>query len=347
VLTIAFLKPFEPLNFTVHWEEDDVLAYSITGWRGYAIAIGLVVLATLLRFVLGLLDTGILYFALFYPAVVIATLLSGYRAGLLALIASLMVVWYLFLPFQFSFVLKNPAAPINIVLFVLSSGLLVWLSNNYRNAVRDLQEQKSIRDLLLEEVRHRSRNSVAVAKTIVDNSLRSDPETAATINGRLATLLSADALLMEETGAGERLQTVLSNELNAFGPEQIIATGPDIVLPARHARAWALIVHEIATNAVKYGALGHESGKVLITWLRVADTLDFRWVETGVPDVRSPGANGFGTRLIDAMVRSLGGTIVRTVEPDGMNFSINVPLDELRPTMRPTAPDRPVQKVPA
>ncbi len=105
--------------------------------------------------------------------------------------------------------------------------MLIWLSNSYRNAVPDLREEKSFRDLLLDEVRHRSRNSVAVAKTIVDNSLKGDPEAAATINGRLATLLSADAFAVEDTGReGERLQTILHNELDAFGSDQVIATAP-------------------------------------------------------------------------------------------------------------------------
>ena len=75
-----------------------MFAYSITGWRGYAVAIGLVGLATSLRFLLGLVEQGVVYFALFYPAVVIATLLSGYRAGIVALVLSVIAVWFLFLP---------------------------------------------------------------------------------------------------------------------------------------------------------------------------------------------------------------------------------------------------------
>ena len=163
-----------------------MFAYSITGWRGYAVAIGLVGLAASLRFLVGLFEQGVVYFALFYPAVVIATLLSGYRAGIVALVLSVIAVWLLFLPPPFSVALKEPAAHLNIVLFIASSALLIWLSEGYRKAVLELREEKSFRDLLLDEVRHRSRNSVAVAKTIVDNTLKSDPQTAATINGRLA-----------------------------------------------------------------------------------------------------------------------------------------------------------------
>jgi two-component sensor histidine kinase len=321
-----------------------MFAYSIAGWRGYAVAIGLVALATSLRFVIGLFEQGVVYFALFYPAVVIATLLSGYRVGLFALALSVIAVWFLFLPPPFSFALKEMAAYLNTVLFTASSALLIWLSNSYRNAVNHLREEKLFRDLLLEEVRHRSRNSVAVAKTIVDNTLKSDPQTAATINGRLATLLSADSLLMEETGAGERLQTVLNNELSPYGTDQVIATGSDIILPARHARAWALIVHELATNAVKYGALSYPDGRVLITWLRVGENLDFWWVETGRSDeTEAPTSGGFGTKLIDAMVKSLGGTITRTIEREGLKCSISVPLSELELPVRTQPPSRIVQ----
>lgn len=319
-----------------------MFAYSITGWRGYAVAIGLVSFATAVRSLLGLFQPDVLYFAVFYPAVVLATLLSGYRAGLVALVLSLLVVWILFLPPHYTIQLKAPAAHVNLALFSVSSGLLIWLSNGYRNLVYDLREEKVLRDLLLDEVRHRSRNSVAVAKTIVDNSLKSDPEAAATINGRLATLLSSDALLMEDTSAGERLQTILNSELSPYGSNQFIATGSDIVLPARHARAWALIVHELATNAVKYGALSHAEGRVMITWLRVEENLDFWWVETGgrdMPPLRSGG--GFGTKLIDAMVKSMGGVITRKMESEGLKCSITVPLSELElpvRTARPAAP---------
>jgi two-component sensor histidine kinase len=327
----------------LHWEEE-MFPYSITGWRGYAVAIGLVGLAAFLRFFIGLFEQGVVYFALFYPAVVIATLLSDYRAGIVALVLFVIAAWFLFLPPQFSFALKETAALVNIALFTVSSALLIWLSNDYRNAVHELREEKSFRDLLLDEVRHRSRNSVAVAKTIVDNTLKSDPQAAATINGRLATLLSADSLLMEETGAGECLQTVLNNELSPYGTDQVIATGSDIVLPARHARAWALIVHELATNAVKYGALGCPDGRVLITWLRVGENLDFWWVETGGSDApKTPASGGFGTKLIDAMVKSLGGTITRNLERDGLKCSISVPLSELELPVRTQTPSRIVQ----
>jgi two-component sensor histidine kinase len=321
-----------------------MFAYSISGWRGYAVAIGLVGLATLLRFLLGLFAEGVVPFALFFPAVVIATLLSGYRAGIVALALSIIVTWFVFLPPPFSFELKEAAAHLNVLLFIASSALLVWVSEGYRRSVHDLREEKSFRDLLLDEVRHRSRNSVAVAKTIVDNTLKSDPQTAATINGRLATLLSAESLLMESSGAGERLQTVLNNELSPYGTDKVIATGSDIVLPARHARAWALIVHELATNAVKYGALGYPNGRVLITWLRVGENLDFLWVETGgSASPQIPASGGFGTKLIDTMVKSLGGTITRGAEHDGLKCSISVPLSEFELPMRTQAPPRNVQ----
>lgn len=321
-----------------------MFAYSISGWRGYAVAIGLVGLATALRFLLGLFEDGVVPFALFFPAVVIATLLSGYRAGSVALVLSVLVTWFVFLPPPFSFALKDAAAHLNVLLFIACSALLIWVSEGYRKSVQDLREEKSFRDLLLDEVRHRSRNSVAVAKTIVDNTLKSDPQTAATINGRLATLLSAESLLMEESGAGERLQTVLNNELGAYGTDNIIATGSDIVLPARHARAWALIVHELATNAVKYGALSYPEGRVLITWSRVGENLDFVWAETGGSDApQIPSSSGFGTKLIDAMVKSLGGTITRGAHHDGLKCSISVPLSELELPTRTQAPPHRVQ----
>lgn len=308
-----------------------MLAYSADGWRAYGVAIGLVVLATFLQYGLHFFEKDILDFAAFYPAVLLVTLLFGYRAGLFAIALSVFVVWLVFLPTEFAFELEARETLINVAFYAISSGLLVWLANIHRDIVKDLRDAQNMGQVLLGELRHRSRNNLAVTKTIIDNSLKADPTTAAVIYGRLAALMSADDLLVRESGAGEQLSTIVESELQPYGSERHEESGPEIVLAASNARAWALVVHELATNAAKYGALAQSGGKVLANWDTSGDALIFNWREIGIVAVPVSVApsSGFGTKLIDAMVRSLGGTITRTFDAGGLRCSIAVPLPEI------------------
>jgi len=301
--------------------------YSVEGWNAYWVAIAAVSVAAVLRFVLGLIEPGVLYFALFYPAVLLATLVGGYRAGLVATVLSLVVVWYCFLPPEFEFVFKNRGSVLNITLFAGSAGLLVWLTNSYRRTVYKLIEADRQRQLLFDELKHRSRNNLAVAQSIVTNSLKKHPELSSELLGRLRAVLSSDDLLLTDQKLGEQLRNIINAELEPYGLERYEAVGTEIVLNARHARNWALIIHELTTNAAKYGALHAPAGKVLVTWFLKDGSLDFEWCEVGAvtPDASVP-SSGFGTKLVDAMCRALGGQIVRNFEDGGFRCQISVPM---------------------
>jgi two-component sensor histidine kinase len=215
-------------------------------------------------------------------------------------------------------------------MFAASSSLLVWLADSYRTALQSLARVDRERRLLMEEMRHRSRNSLTVTQTIIASTFKCSPEMMATVMGRLRAVLSSEALLLDAAQAGEQLRDIVNSELLAFGQDRYEAVGSEVVLTARHARSWALIVHELATNSAKHGALREAEGKVLVTWFLKQDFLDFEWREVGASLSSGASASpGFGTKLIDAMVKSVGGEISRQFENDGLRIKILVPVENL------------------
>lgn len=115
--------------------------------------------------------------------------------------------------------------------------------------------------------------------------------------------------------------------LDAFDPTQLVTEGPDVELSATQALAFGMILHELATNAAKYGALSLPTGQVATEWSVCGDILQFRWRESGGPPVSVPSRHGFGSRLLARIVASdLSGQIALDYEPSGLRCSITAPL---------------------
>jgi two-component sensor histidine kinase len=115
--------------------------------------------------------------------------------------------------------------------------------------------------------------------------------------------------------------------MNAFSPVQVKMTGADIMVSPKHALALSLALHELATNATKYGALSHPEGRVALQW-DVDDTmLHLNWEESAGPPVAPPVRKGFGTRLLeDILIRDLGGHTKLDYEPSGLRCHITAEL---------------------
>ena len=154
-------------------------------WRQYGLAVLLVGAAAAFRFALSLLDPNILYFAVFYPAILLAALWGGPRPAILAVLLSLFVVWFVFMQphFQVGF---NDLATVMGSMFILSSSLIIWIAERYRRAMAEITAGEETRRLLVEEMRHRNRNSLTVAQTLIKRTLAHDPATATNLAGRLA-----------------------------------------------------------------------------------------------------------------------------------------------------------------
>ncbi|WP_431268249.1 PAS domain-containing protein [Dankookia sp. P2] len=205
---------------------------------------------------------------------------------------------------------------------------------------RRAQERQS---LLAREVDHRAKNVLAVVQAALRLTPRHDPAAyARMVEGRIAALARAHALLADNQWSGADLAALLRAELQAFlpedlarpGPHRIAIDGPALLVAPQPAQAIGMAMHELATNAMKYGAFSCAGGRVRLGWQleEAAGRLLLCWAETGGPPVAGPPAtSGFGTRVVDVtMERQLGGRIRRSWRPEGLLVEVELPLAAVR-----------------
>ncbi|WP_293413588.1 PAS domain S-box protein [Phenylobacterium sp.] len=177
--------------------------------------------------------------------------------------------------------------------------------------VRDITEQKrteQARELLMREVDHRARNVLAIVQSLVTLTKAPDlPAYRETLLGRVSSLARAQGSLAARNWEGAAVADVLAKELSAIAPSEAYRLeGPAHTLKPDQVQPLGMIIHELATNAAKYGALSRESGRVSLTWRSTPEGLAFEWRETGGPPVQPPTARGFGSRLIARLGQQLG-----------------------------------------
>ncbi|MEZ5681335.1 MAG: CHASE3 domain-containing protein [Erythrobacter sp.] len=196
-----------------------------------------------------------------------------------------------------------------------------------------LGEARDRADLLARELNHRVKNLFAVVLAIVQMSARDKPEAkevTESIAQRIRALLTA-----HEVSQGElerpvaSLSQLIETSLAPYRSSSQTATieGPDIMLPARRVTPLGLVLHELTTNAVKYGAWAH-GGTIAISWERRDDRVHLKWQETGVPLPGTPEHRGFGSLLMTSAARQFGGTLERDFTSDGLVVRIDLPLVE-------------------
>ena len=199
-------------------------------------------------------------------------------------------------------------------------------------ASRDLTERKRGEDfqrLLLDELNHRVKNTLATVHAITAQTLRNanDLESAReALEQRIMSMAKAHDLLTARTWAGADLADVVARTLEVFPPEQVESSGSSVDLPSRHVLALSLALHELATNATKYGALSCPRGRVQVNWSTAAEALRIEWIESGGPPVSQPTRKGFGTRLLQQLVGDLGGAIELNYAPTGLRCGFAVAL---------------------
>jgi PAS domain S-box-containing protein len=203
---------------------------------------------------------------------------------------------------------------------------------------RDITERRRAQEqqnLLLGEMKHRVRNTLATVQAIATQTLRSAAsEDRDAFLARLRALAGAHDLLTLERWNQAPIGDVVADALNAFqgshGGRILIAGPKDAVLDAHKSMLLAMALHELATNAIKYGALSNESGRVSVSWDLMpgdeAQRLKFVWRESGGPPVKLPERKGFGSVLIErALQRELGG-VEYTFDPGGVTCTLELKL---------------------
>jgi PAS domain S-box-containing protein len=206
--------------------------------------------------------------------------------------------------------------------------------------VTERHEAARHRELLIHELNHRVKNTLAVVQATAHQTLRRSEvsaEVREAFAGRLAALASAHDILTRRNWESALLDELLETALAPFtqrAGERIALSGPKLRLPAKTAVSFALAIHELATNAAKYGALSNEAGRVSVSWLLARRDemgwLKLRWKETGGPAVVAPARRGFGSRMIEkALAEELAGQVRLKFEPTGVTCAIDSPLHYL------------------
>ncbi|HZV85661.1 MAG TPA: HWE histidine kinase domain-containing protein [Brevundimonas sp.] len=206
---------------------------------------------------------------------------------------------------------------------------------------RDITELKQAEEqqrLLALELNHRIKNVLAMVQAIATQTFRatSDPvEARAAFLDRLAALGSAQDLLTQTTLTGARMADIVADAFRPHGREgQVTMAGPDVDLAPRCALALSLALHELTTNAIKYGALSVDGGRVAVNWTVTPgpDETAFvlSWTESGGPPVSPPTRTGFGSGMIQrALSGYVGGSTTLTYDPAGVVFTLTTTLEAL------------------
>jgi two-component sensor histidine kinase len=202
----------------------------------------------------------------------------------------------------------------------------------------DISERKrseAQRELLLAELNHRVKNTLAVVQGIAHQTFRkgaATPAARAAFEGRLLALSTAHSLLTRSNWENARLDRIAEDVFHAQGiePARVRISGPPVQLPAKPSLALSLALHELCTNALKYGALSVDEGTVALTWRIDGESpqrLAIVWREAGGPAVKPPEHHGFGSRLINQVIASdLDGTVAIDFAPDGLVCTIEAPF---------------------
>ena len=210
----------------------------------------------------------------------------------------------------------------------------------------DITEHKQAEErlaLLTREVDHRANNLLAVAQATVRLSKAATVhDLRATILGRIDALANAHALIAESAWRGADLERLIQRELKPYAGEgnaNVIVVGPPVALSGAMAQAMAMALHELATNAAKYGAFSTDLGRVEVAWFRTPDAgLLLRWTEIGGPPAGPPKGRGFGMKLIEeAAVRQLDGELHLDWRPSGLVCEFKIPGARLATSAAPAA----------
>ena len=226
----------------------------------------------------------------------------------------------------------------NLAITSVIGGMLLLLGLAF--AVRmatTIARGEMLHDLLIEELNHRVKNTLAILQSIATQTFRSASRTEREkFEGRLGALAEAHNLLSKEKWQGSELQDVVRRVLQPYllnNPERLRMSGPKVPLSPRLAVVLSMIIHEIATNAAKYGALSNDNGTIRLDWETVTENgkpkLRLVWAEAGGPPVTAPVQRGFGSRLIERSARDqLGGEATVDFLPRGVVYTVICALED-------------------
>lgn len=195
-----------------------------------------------------------------------------------------------------------------------------------------------LQKLILEELHHRVKNTLATVSAIASQSFRaanSVEHGQKAMEGRLVALARAHDMLMQVSWANASLARTLSGATDPYdtqGDRRFHFNGPDIRITSGAVIALSMTFNELCTNTTKFGALTSPGGRIEITWTidPIAQKLALNWTESGGPPVTPPTRRSFGTRMMESLGQQLGGQVRLAYEPAGLIYLLNVPLSLIK-----------------
>jgi len=288
------------------------------GWQGIAqpswlLGLGFaavcLVLATLARWGLAQIRPDV-FFTPYIPAVFFATAVGGLRIGVLtAVVGGVLGVFV-----NFGNSTADFARIALLAIFWMVCGLTIWGIEHYRAIAsqqrlisRRLVQEEEYRRLIVSELQHRLKNQLSVIHAVVHQVLAKEPQVWSSVDHRLRALAATDDLIAKVDGSGCDIRDLLVSELGPYGHVRFNLNGEPLFIPAKLAVSLALIFHELATNAGKYGAFSSARGLLQVSWTLSDDRLNVTWDETEGPPVEQVGTPGFGTRLLKSALTPFDG----------------------------------------
>lgn len=226
------------------------------------------------------------------------------------------------------------------------SGTVVGIIDTVIETTGKVKAERDAR-LLNAELAHRMKNVMAMVSAVASQTFRSShslQQAQATFGERIATLGQAHEILTQSSWSGAPIGEVIRSALAPHGVAQdrLEVSGPAIELAADHALTLALAINELITNAIKYGALSGEGGRVTLSWQAglggSGEAFRLDWVESGGPAVTAPSRTGFGSRLIERVAaQKFGGEATLDYAPEGFRYALVTTMDKLLPRETPSA----------